>query len=121
MKFTLFKKPVIITAPTKDEVDRAIQARFPSSWSYGTGGGQSWGCRRGAENQGGVFVLVNYQKFRRKAQVTKRKIKGERGPTFKRKVIREAHWVAYVYVFPKAMVKFASQFPRSFQVKLLPI
>jgi hypothetical protein len=107
-------KPRKFTGRTKQEVIgfviRAYCCGYQSSGGAGGLGGSGQYISAlvtghfGSDNQ--KVILVNYQKFRRKSKVSGKN----------RLVVREAHWDAWVYVIPKALVRHARQLDRNFQL-----
>ena len=111
MHITLDVKPVKFTGRTKNDVMSKIISNFGCFFISGcTNQGVSYSAYRkqGVPFSGtpGDFVLFNLVKFRHK----------NRDTSTGRQHVRDAHWDAYVYVVPAALVKNARQGARNFKL-----
>ena len=122
MRFTIDKKPVVLQAKTKRELEDVIKRQFNCSWcshSFRPRIGHGYftadvPTRRFNTGDKGHFVGVVFHKWNRKTKEIKR-AKGAISP--KRRVIREAHWTANVYQFPVESLKSFAQGTRTFKLE----
>jgi hypothetical protein len=120
MQLVMKLKPMKFSAPTKWALDNLIRHTTGAFWSAGSIRESSrvsqWACLR---NDKGQFVLVSYQKYRRKSRVMRNLVvAGQKGPTHARIPVRPAYWEAHVYMISATWVHLARQYKRNFTLQL---
>jgi len=102
-------KPKVIKAKTKQQVMSEIY-RMPGLKC-------SMKIPQTTEDNSKYFVY-NLEKHNKKTKVNKKKKKlvTEKGSSYQRDIIKESHWVAYVYFIAKSLVKTYKQNARNFSI-----
>lgn len=89
MKATIkFGKPKVVTAPTKTKLMEKITQRGGYHYVFGFLNGGKFNFSVLVDSRQSHYRVYNAEKFRRKASPDKKT------------VVREGHWVAYVYDIP---------------------
>ncbi len=111
MKFYVRVKPAIFKAKTKDELLAQIRLNYGLIW-MSAGWGHGWVQQQARSNDIRRFG-INMQKYNRKALLMQEKTDST---PVERVVMRETHWIAWVYEIPEFMM--LKQLTRTFEVKV---
>jgi hypothetical protein len=106
--------PTIIHAKTKQELLSKFQQQTGAIWVNAAGS-------TGYAQLGKHFYGLNMEKRRRKTKIVpgyhKSQVMGHPCPN--REVVRESHWIGYLYSIPNFLA--IKQNPRNFEIKLNPL
>lgn len=80
---------------------RSSKQDIISNWSLYGYTVSTYGQYRKEDNN--FVYAVNFEKFNKKTEQKKRKVKGKSVTTSR--IIREKHWVGYLYMIPKGWLK----------------
>lgn len=87
----------VVRRKTKQELVDHITMAHNSIQTFGGSANKQYSCYTNKDS----FILFNLEKRRRKTKVLPKGI---------RRIVREAHWVGFVYVVPKALADASKKF-----------